>query len=546
MIWKYLGQQGLQGEIDPSLLNRLEPVLQTLDARGAINLYGKETLARIFDAFIGLSRMSDCNFRRSVLNCMPQDALLALGGAMGVATAGESFADIREGIMELDWKRQETLNLFAAHGGLSNAAVPPAGKASPKQFQLPAAPRPHFPLQDYQFTIYRQAVERLAIPRSRFLIQMPTGSGKTRTAMEFVAQHLNEAGQSPNTQASVVWLAHNEELCSQALECFVHTWTHLGRHNVQCHRMWGRGGTLPVEGGLCLTVGSFQRLYSEVASKSVVTQAAARKITLVIVDEAHRVMAPTYREVTDSLLSGGGKLVGLTATPGRSAENCIANRELSEYFHGEIVRLHFEDGRSPIQVLRDRGVLSRLTCQPLVSPVNFALTDVERHYVSRNFDLPPAALRRIGDDDVRNVEIIRRLRDEADGGSRVIFFACSVEHSKYICALLCYFGIAAAHVDGNTDIARRGAVIDGFRRGSLQVICNFGILTTGFDAPKTDVVFIARPTSSVVLYSQMIGRGLRGPRLGGTEFCKLIDVRDNIDGFVGQVDLYEYFDEYWN
>jgi DNA repair protein RadD len=113
-----------------------------------------------------------------------------------------------------------------------------------------------------------------------------------------------------------------------------------------------------------------------------------------------------------------------------------------------------------------------------------------------------------------------------------------------VCALLSYFGVKAAHVDGATGSQRRSAILQAFKSGDIQVICNFGILTTGFDAPQIDVVFISRPTTSIVLYSQMIGRGLRGPKLGGTAGCRLIDVRDNIEGFAGN-DLYEYFEEYW-
>lgn len=60
-----------------------------------------------------------------------------------------------------------------------------------------------------------------------------------------------------------------------------------------------------------------------------------------------------------------------------------------------------------------------------------------------------------------------------------------------------------------------------------------------------DVVFISRPTASLALYSQMIGRGLRGPAIGGTTSCKIIDVKDNIDGYPEQNIIYDYFEDYW-
>ena len=70
--------------------------------------------------------------------------------------------------------------------------------------------------------------------------------------------------------------------------------------------------------------------------------------------------------------------------------------------------------------------------------------------------------------------------------------------------------------------------MDDFKNKNLQVLCNDRLISTGFDAPKTDTIIIAKPTFSIVLYSQIIGRGLRGPEIGGTDYCKIIDVKDNI------------------
>ena len=75
---------------------------------------------------------------------------------------------------------------------------------------------------------------------------------------------------------------------------------------------------------------------------------------------------------------------------------------------------------------------------------------------------------------------------------------------------------------------------------------NYNVLSTGFDEPKTDCIVIARPTFSVVLYSQMIGRGLRGTANGGTDNCLVVNVIDNI---INQPDIsgaYKYFDGGWN
>ena len=164
----------------------------------------------------------------------------------------------------------------------------------------------------------------------------------------------------------------------------------------------------------------------------------------------------------------------------------------------------------------------------------------------RTFDFPKGFLNTVASSNVRNLEIMNKLLLSCREGRRILFFSCNVKHSKFITSLLTYFGIKAAHVDGGTAKHRREYVIESFRNGDLQVLCNYGVLTTGFDAPNTDEVFISRPTNSVVLYSQMIGRGLRGPTIGGTERCRISDVKDNITGFGDQVRVYHWFEEFWD
>jgi superfamily II DNA or RNA helicase len=98
-------------------------------------------------------------------------------------------------------------------------------------------------------------------------------------------------------------------------------------------------------------------------------------------------------------------------------------------------------------------------------------------------------------------------------------------------------------VSGETRPATRRFLIEEFREGRISVLCNYGVLTTGFDAPRVRALVIARPTASPVLYEQMIGRGMRGPRFGGTEECLVYDLADNIR-FGGQMAFSRYSD-YW-
>lgn len=74
---------------------------------------------------------------------------------------------------------------------------------------------------------------------------------------------------------------------------------------------------------------------------------------------------------------------------------------------------------------------------------------------------------------------------------------------------------------------------------------NYGVLTTGFDAPKVENIVLARPIRSEILYEQIIGRGIRGPEFGGTDFCTIIDYFDNIL-VQGVPQSFERFKKYWD
>ena len=90
--------------------------------------------------------------------------------------------------------------------------------------------------------------------------------------------------------------------------------------------------------------------------------------------------------------------------------------------------------------------------------------------------------------------------------------------------------IKCASIDKETSPNNRRKYIEQYKNKEIRVLFNYGVLTHGFDAPNTEVVIIARPTQSPILYNQMIGRGLRGPKVGGNEECILVDIKDNIVG----------------
>lgn len=548
MIWGHWPLRELQEEVErlsPGLLDRLEAILPAIEPTLQItnrvvgDLYSRSALVRALISFAPDDSFDDANYRRFCLDRLPPEQLVAIGRELGVA--GQDFAELRERLVIESWRTSEAQLCFLTFFNLPSRFLPrpPAVKASAEDV-IGEKGISRRPLRNYQQSVLCQALRDLEPPRARLLIHMPTGSGKTRTAMEVVRSFL-ERDESP----VVFWLAQSEELCEQAFSTFVTQWRETGRGTVRACRLWGKHmAPQSVDKPMFISAG-FQKLNALLASGEFTQLEALRgRIALVIVDEAHRAIAPTYKRVIQFLTHGRARVVGLSATPGRGAEE--EAERLVDLFFGSLVEIAAPNGESVVGYLRREGILSKLAVEPILSRIAFTLTPKERKHLEANFDFPAEFLERVGNNDIRNAEILARLITEERAGRQIICFACSVQHSRFIASALNFIGVEAAHLDGNTpDDVRRG-IIATYTTGTLRVVCNFGVLSTGFDAPNTDAIMIARPTRSAILYSQMVGRGMRGPAMGGSEMCRLIDVRDNIQGMGSIEGVYADFAELWH
>ena len=145
----------------------------------------------------------------------------------------------------------------------------------------------------------------------------------------------------------------------------------------------------------------------------------------------------------------------------------------------------------------------------------------------------------------RNASILFEIIALAEEGKQIIVFACSVEHANLLSELLILRNIKSHCIDSNTESFDRSNFIEEFKKETVKVLVNYGVLTTGFDAPNTNAVVITRPTTSLVLYSQMIGRGIRGPKMGGTKDCVIVDIEDNLINLPSEQTAFNYFNSHW-
>lgn len=104
-------------------------------------------------------------------------------------------------------------------------------------------------------------------------------------------------------------------------------------------------------------------------------------------------------------------------------------------------------------------------------------------------------------------------------------------------------------VTAETPLGARERIIRKFKNSEStpKIICNFGVLTTGFDAPRTSAALIARPTHSLVLYSQMVGRAIRGTKQGGNETAEIVTVLDpELPGFGSIAEAFLNWEDVWS
>ena len=556
MVWEYWSTRYLQqalDEIDEDLLDDLEEILPPLrgDSFNPTELSNRSNLVEILSAFAPSDYFKNKENMRQCLDFLPINKLRDLVSKMndlGFAISRGTHEEMRDAIVSIRWANNAFSTAFVEFFGLPDHFISPEVEKVPSFIDIeplssdnpPLIPKPFKNLIDYQTQVYMDANKALSIPRSRFIIQMPTGSGKTRTTMEIIANHIKKSEDG----AVVFWLAHSSELCEQAYQCFIEVWQYLADRPLKAVRCWGNHPVPSAYEKSMFIVGGFQKVHSILRKDENAFGMLQDRIGLIVVDEAHKAVAPTYKAAIQKLTGMNTQVVGLTATPGRTEMEETA--EMSEFFFQSKVNITTETGTSEIEMLKQRKVLAQIDYIPIQSPIDIELTASQKRSLEKTFDFPKGFLNQVASSNVRNIEIMKKLILSCKEDRKILFFACNVKHSKFIMSLLTYFGINAAHVDGSTAKHRREYVIEAFRDGDIQVLCNYGVLTTGFDAPNTDEVFIARPTNSVVLYSQMIGRGLRGTTIGGTERCRISDVKDNIRGFGDQVRVYHWFEEFWD
>ena len=319
-------------------------------------------------------------------------------------------------------------------------------------------------LHPYQQQAVTDVIRNFSTHKS-VMLQMPTGTGKTHVFCEIIN----------NINKRTLVLVHTRELVEQ----------------IQ-HRLLAFG----IKAGTIMACTVQQpHLMVQIASIQTFTKRDTAlwptNVSLIVIDEAHHATAHSYQFILQHYSNSAVKILGVTATPFRM--NSTGFKGTFETLIESLPMNHFIE----------QGYLSGFRHLATASP---ELSRVKIDKITNDYDL--TELGYLMSQETIMSDLIESYCKHGNN-RQCIVFAVNRYHSKAIVERYTAAGITAAYIDSKTPKEERKTIIAGFKAGKIQVLSNVQIFTEGFDCPDISVVQLARPTKSLVLYMQMVGRGLR-------------------------------------
>ena len=374
------------------------------------------------------------------------------------------------------------------------------------------------------------------------LVVLPTGGGKTYTASMWLLKN------AIDKKKKILWIAHRQMLLDQAAESFQKfAYTEVVPH-ISSFRFRIVSGasshdrTIDIKADDNLLIISKDSIGRNIERLDKWLE--GEKELYLVVDEAHHSTAKTYRKVINYVKDKvpNLKLIGLTATPFRTAEE-------EQGLLGKI----YSDGVSNGQVVRgDIGITYQIGLKELINRQILSKPIFESYFTEENYgdslglesweriqyldNLPEGIASQMAESAARNKLIVETYKEKQDEYGQTIVFAVNVIHAIQLSALFNKAGIKSDFVVSDIRDSVTGVTVsrednerklEAYRNGELQVLVNVNILTEGVDLPKTKTVFLARPTVSSILMTQMVGRALRGTAAGGTSSAYIVSFIDH-------------------
>ncbi|EPE08846.1 dead deah box helicase [Ophiostoma piceae UAMH 11346] len=343
-------------------------------------------------------------------------------------------------------------------------------------------------LRDYQEECIKSVLRSLALGKKRLGVSLATGAGKT-----VIFTQLLDRVQAPSPDASqTLILAHRRELVEQA-----------ARHCTRSYpdkKIEIEMGSLHASGTADITVASIQ----SITSGERITKFNPNRFKLVLVDEAHHIVAPGYMRALghfgladkeSSQSPDAPALVGVSATFSRFDGLALGAAIDEIVYHKDY-----------IEMIGD-GWLSNVIFTTVESTAD--LSQVRSGGIGKDFQTGDLS-RAVNTPQVNEITVRTWLAKAWEAGRKsTLVFCVDLAHVADLTATFKRHGIKAQYITGDTDKVERSNRLDAFKNGEFPVLINCGVFTEGTDIPNVDCIVLARPTKSRNLLIQMIGRGMR-------------------------------------
>lgn len=344
-------------------------------------------------------------------------------------------------------------------------------------------------LRPYQVKA-KEEIYKMWCQKRSIMLQMPTGTGKTRLFVS-IARDLFNWGAVHKMGVRILILAHRVELLNQINEN-VGVRYHLAHGQIRPNS--------PEEKAYQVQIGSVPTLNRRLEKWS------DNDFDVIIIDEAHHVKAESYKRILKEYPRA--KILGVTATPYRMShegfrpefDDLIISAPVSEF-----IKQHY---------LCDYRYYSVRPDSKLVSDIN----SIDR--LAMDGDFLDVALADVMDKDEIRAGIVSSYLRYARGKKGIVY-TINRAHNEHVRDQFLDHGIKAVAIDSETPAEERARLVTSFKRGEIDIICNVNIFSEGFDCPDLEFIQLARPTKSLSMYLQQVGRGLRPAE--GKEYVTIID-----------------------
>lgn len=310
------------------------------------------------------------------------------------------------------------------------------------------------------------------------MLQMPTGTGKTRLFVS-ILRDFHKHAINIKKQVRALILVHRVELINQISD-------ELGARYGLAHGFINAQDRERRK--FPFHIASVQTLNKRLDNWSDYC------FDFIIVDEAHHVLADSYKKIIKTFPTA--KVLGVTATPYRLS---------GAGFKPEFDVLIESDS---IKSYIDNGYLSKFEYYS-IPPYSYMQNQIDNiNGIDASGDYSNAEMVSTCDKDKIRAQIVETYLKYANGKKGIVY-TINKKHNQHLCDAFCEKGINAVAIDSDTDVETRDRLIEDFRNNKIKVLCNVDIFSEGFDCPDIEFVQLARPTKSLSLFLQQVGRGLR-------------------------------------